>query len=43
MLFSCISLFDIKRKAIRLHLILYNKVLIGIVFKIIIVASILFG
>ena len=42
MLFGYISLFNIKRKAIGLRLILYSKVLVGIVFKIIIVASILF-
>ena len=43
MLFGYISLFNIKRKAIRLYLILYSKVLIGIIFRIIIVTSILFG
>ena len=43
MLFGYIFLFNIKRKAIRLRLILYSKVPIGIIFRIIIVASILFG
>ena len=42
MLFNYIFLFNIKRKAIRLYLILRSKVPIGIIFRIIIVASILF-
>ena len=43
MLFGYIFLFDTKRKAIRLRLILYGKVPVGIAFGIIIIASILFG
>ena len=39
MLFGYISLFNIKRKAIGLRLILYSKVPIGIIFRTIIIAS----
>ena len=42
MFFGYKFLFNIKKKAIRLYLILYSKVPMGIIFRIIIIASILF-